>query len=266
ISQRTHEIADTAAESASGNFGARSSTRDTGDGFDHSRSQMNSMAERIDESVSQLSAISGALAHDSRSPVTRLSAAIDTTSARVDEPGAADASQAARADADASRSMSENASEISRSEGGAIQDRRVPSDSAAVAEDSVELYEPSAEQSGVTSCADARSVTVPADREFLSRASANSIDNASKYGGSTITVATRAAEGWGEIIVSDDGPGIPEQDRARVVERFVRLDNARTRTGGGSGLAMVAAVARLHGGESVSSGERGLVATSRLPR
>jgi signal transduction histidine kinase len=74
---------------------------------------------------------------------------------------------------------------------------------------------------------------VPADREFLSRALANLIDNALKYGGSTITVATRAAEDWGEIIVSDDGPGIPEQDRARVVERFVRLDNARTRTGAG---------------------------------
>ncbi|GAO54092.1 MULTISPECIES: ATP-binding protein [unclassified Novosphingobium] len=266
ISQRTHEIADTAAELASGNFGARLSTRDTGDGFDHLRLQMNLMAERIDELVSQLSAISGALAHDLRSPVTRLSAAIDTALARVDEPGAADALQAARADADALRSMLENALEISRLEGGAIQDRRVPLDLAAVAEDLVELYEPLAEQSGVTLCADARSVTVPADREFLSRALANLIDNALKYGGSTITVATRAAEGWGEIIVSDDGPGIPEQDRARVVERFVRLDNARTRTGGGLGLAMVAAVARLHGGELVLSGERGLVATLRLPR
>ena len=107
---------------------------------------------------------------------------------------------------------------------------------------------------------------VPADREFLSRALANLIDNALKYGGSTITVATRAVDGWGEVVVSDDGPGIPEEDRARVVERFVRLDNARTRTGGGLGLAMVAAVARLHGGELVLSGERGLVATLRLPR
>jgi len=89
----------------------------------------------------------------------------------------------------------------------------------------------------VTLCAEARSVTVPADREFLSRALANLIDNALKYGGTTITVATRAVDGWGEVVVSDDGPGIPEQDRARVVERFVRLDNARTRAGGGLGLA-----------------------------
>jgi signal transduction histidine kinase len=83
---------------------------------------MNLMAERIDELVSQLSAISGALAHDLRSPSPG-SRRRSTRPWRVDEPGAADALQAARADADALRSMLENALEISRLEGGAIQDR-----------------------------------------------------------------------------------------------------------------------------------------------
>ncbi|MFK4985817.1 sensor histidine kinase, partial [Klebsiella pneumoniae] len=77
------------------------------------------------------------------------------------------------------------------------------------------------------------------------------IDDAMKYGGRTVTVTTRASAAGAEVSVADDGPGIAPADRARVVERFVRLDNARTLPGGGLGLAMVAAVARLHGGRLV---------------
>lgn len=278
ISRRTHLIAETAAELASGNFGARVPIEGTGDGFDHLRQQMNLMAERIGELVGQLSAVSGALAHDLRSPVTRLSAAIDLALARVEEPRALDALQAARADADLLRAMLETALEISLIEGGAVEDRRRPLDLAAVAEDLVELYDPLAEQSGVQLEARLQPVTVPADRELISRVLANLIDNALKYGGNAVVVTSRAvidAEGthWAEIAVEDNGPGISPADRARVVERFIRLDNARTRPGGGLGLAMVAAVARLHGGHfelgdpapGGASGRQGLVATLRLP-
>lgn len=266
ISRRTHELADTAAQLGRGNFGVRVPLEQTGDGFDHLRQQMNLMAERIDSLVSQLGSIGGALAHDLRSPVARLTAAIDTALAKVDDPDAVDALQAARSDADLLRQMLENALEISRLEGGALEDRRVTLDLAAVAEDLVELYEPLAEQSGVTLEAELAHAAVRADRELLSRALANLIDNALKYGGKRIVVGTRASSTWAEISVSDDGPGIAAEDRGRVVERFVRLDNARTLPGGGLGLAMVAAVARLHGGELVLSGESGLVAVLRLPR
>ncbi|MCW1383122.1 HAMP domain-containing histidine kinase [Novosphingobium sp. KCTC 2891] len=265
ISRRTHEIAETAAQLASGNFGARVSTDEAGDGFDHLRLQINLMAERIDQLVSQLGAVSGALAHDLRSPVTRLSAAIETAMARTEEPRALEALEAARADAEGLRAMLETALEISRLEGGVVQDRRTPLDLAVVAEDLVELYEPLAEQAGVQLAADLLPVTVVADRELLSRALSNLIDNAIKYGGTAITVTTRTQGSRGEITVADNGPGIAPEDRDRAVERFVRLDNARTRPGGGLGLAMVAAVARLHGGELVLSGESGLIATLRLP-
>lgn len=278
ISRRTHLIAETAAELASGNFGARVPIEGTGDGFDHLRQQVNLMAERIGELVGQLSAVSGALAHDLRSPVTRLSAAIDLALARAEEPRAIEALQAARADADALRTMLENALEISLIEGGAVEDRRRPLDLAAVAEDLVELYDPLAEQSEVRLEARLEPVTAPADRELVSRALANLIDNALKYGGNAVVVSTRAvpdADGmtWAEIRVEDNGPGIAPTDRARVVERFVRLDDARTRAGGGLGLAMVSAVARLHGGSFVlgdpvvdgPSGGKGLMATLRLP-
>ncbi|WP_421852323.1 ATP-binding protein [Novosphingobium sp.] len=278
ISRRTHLIAETAAELASGNFGARVPIEGTGDGFDHLRQQMNVMAERIGELVGQLSAVSGALAHDLRSPVARLSAAIDLALARVEEPRASEALQAARADADALRAMLETALEISLIEGGAVEDRRRPHDLAAVAEDLVELYDPLAEQLNVRLEVLLEPVTAPADRELVSRALANLIDNALKYGGNAVLVTTRAVldvdgMSWAEIAVEDNGPGIPLADRARVVERFVRLDDARTRPGVGLGLAMVAAVARLHGGSFMlgdpsaegPSGGKGLVATLRLP-
>ena len=274
ISRRTHLIAETAAELASGNFGARVPIEGTGDGFDHLRQQMNLMAERIGVLVAQLGTVSGALAHDLRSPVARLSAAIDLALARASEPHPIEALQAARADADALQAMLETALEISLIEGGAVEDRRRPLDLASVVEDLVELYEPLAEQSDVRLEARLAAVTAPADRELISRALANLIDNALKYGGAAVTVSTSQrqdpeGEGWAEIAVEDNGPGIAPADRARAVERFVRLDDARTRPGGGLGLAMVAAVARLHGGSLAlsdpPSGRKGLVATLRLP-
>jgi signal transduction histidine kinase len=274
ISRRTHLIAQTAAELASGNFGARVPIEGTGDGFDHLRQQMNLMAERIGVLVEQLGAVSGALAHDLRSPVARLSAAIDLALARASEPHAIEALQAARADADGLRAMLDTAIEISLIEGGAVEDRRRPLDLAAVAEDLVELYDPLAEQSDVRLEAKLAPVTASADRELISRALANLIDNALKYGGTTVTVSTAErqdpdGESWAEIAVEDNGPGIALADRARAVERFVRLDDARTRPGGGLGLAMVAAVARLHGGSlelsDPQSGGKGLVAKLRLP-
>ncbi|WP_232281063.1 sensor histidine kinase [Novosphingobium nitrogenifigens] len=271
ISRRTHAIAETATELASGNFGARLPENRAGDGFDHLRLQMNRMAERIDTLVSELSSVSGSLAHDLRSPVARLSAAIDTALLRVDEPGAVEALQAARADADGLHRMLETALEITRLEGGAVADRRQSINLAQVVEDMAELYEPLAEQSGVQLVTELEPVVAAVDRELLSRAIANLVDNALKYGGHRIVLRTAALPTQAEIDVIDDGPGIPAEDRQRVVERFVRLDNARTLPGGGLGLAMVAAVARLHGGELILRGrddgeKAGLVATLRIPR
>jgi signal transduction histidine kinase len=270
ISRRTRAIAMTAEQLASGNFGARLPEARSGDGFDHLRVQMNRMAERIDALVSELGAVSASLAHDLRSPVARLSAAIDTALERVDEPGAVEALQAARENADGLHRMLDTALEITRLEGGAVADRRMLLNLAGVAQDMAELYEPLAEQSGVLLETRLSPVMAIADRELVSRAIANLIDNALKYGASHVTLRTTAEAGWAEIAVLDDGPGIAPVDRDRAVERFVRLDNARTLPGGGLGLAMVLAVARRHGGEFVlADGDvpdrRGLLARLRLP-
>lgn len=275
ISRRTHEIAKTAQALAAGDFAARLTTKETGDGFDHLRRQMNMMAERIDRLVRQLHSVTGALAHDLRSPVARLRAAIDTAQARSDDAGIIEALQAARADADALEAMLTTALELSRLESGAIGDRRQALDLGQVVTDLVELYEPLAESLGVTLSVDARQVEVMADRELVSRALANLIDNALKYGGDQVRVAVQPVGRSAEIGVSDNGPGIACEDRERALERFDRLDNARTRPGAGLGLAMVSAVAQLHGGELILSdraavgslpGPSGLLALIRIPR
>lgn len=270
ISRRTHAIAETAEALAQGDFAARVPREDVGDGFDHLRRQMNLMAERIDLLVGELRGVAGSLAHDLRSPVARLSASIDTAAIHVsDESSAAEALQLARQDADALQAMLTTALELSRLESATIADRRSPIDLGAACADIAELYEPLAEHAGIALTCETMPMMVLADRELVSRALSNLIDNAIKYGGDRIDVACRAEAGHAVVSVTDNGPGIPREDRARAIERFARLDNARTRPGAGLGLAMVAAVARLHGGSLDLSGrgdgEPGLVAVLKLP-
>jgi signal transduction histidine kinase len=92
---------------------------------------------------------------------------------------------------------------------------------------------------------------VRGNREFLAQAIANILDNAVKYtpsGGAIMLRVRRRSSGEVEFSVTDTGPGVPEEDRARVVERFVRLENSRNEPGAGLGLSLVGAVAEAHGG------------------
>jgi signal transduction histidine kinase len=271
ISRRTHAIADTAEALGSGNFAARFPREDIGDGFDHLRRQMNLMAERIDMLIKQLHSISGSLAHDLQSPVARLRASIDTAlDCDMGEP-ALEALQRARVDAEALQAMLAAALELGRLESGTVEDRRRMIELGEVVDDLAELYEPLAEQSDIVLNWDVAPVRVFGDRELLSRALANLIDNAIKYGGNRIALRCRIEGPWALVSVADNGPGIAAADRDRAMDRFIRLDNARTQPGAGLGLAMVAAVAQLHGGAlELSGGDAvdlgGLVVTLRLPR
>jgi signal transduction histidine kinase len=97
---------------------------------------------------------------------------------------------------------------------------------------------------------DLERAVVPGNEPQLSRMVGNLVDNALRYAISTVELSLSAADGWACISVLDDGPGIPEPDRERIWGRFVRLDNDRSRPGGGSGLglAMVRELAQTHGG------------------
>jgi signal transduction histidine kinase len=126
--------------------------------------------------------------------------------------------------------------------------------------DVAELYEPVAEERGILLKADtAPPLVIRADRQLLGQAIANLIDNAIKYGAPAaaqendgaepeVEVSVSAKEGTAEIVVTDRGPGVPDAERERVLNRFVRLEASRCEPGSGLGLSLVAAVARLHGG------------------
>jgi signal transduction histidine kinase len=133
-----------------------------------------------------------------------------------------------------------------------------------------ELYAPLAEEKGVAlRIAPAGATMIDGNRSLISQALANLVDNAIKYtpAGGQVTVTALETPDGVELRVADTGPGIPEEERARVVERFVRLEASRNSPGTGLGLSLVAAVARLHDADFVlEDNNPGLRATIRFPR
>ena len=172
---------------------------------------------------------------------------------------------------------------IARAESGQARDNMDDFDAAAVANGIHELYEPLAEDDGMT----LRVKTMPAplhgNRELISQALANLVENAIKYGkpapaaqplgadavaGATKEIMIEAQRDGDRVLLSvtDHGPGIPLADRGHAVERFVRLEASRTQPGSGLGLSLASAVATLHGGElRLGDAEPGLRATLALP-
>jgi len=140
-----------------------------------------------------------------------------------------------------------------------------------------ELYEPVADEKGLVLTIDAPAAApVRGNRELVSQALANLVDNAIKYaapaagsaGGHPEIKISAACQGDRVLLtVADNGPGIPEADRARAVERFVRLEQSRSQPGSGLGLSLAQAVAHLHGGDlKLEDNQPGLRTVISLPR
>ncbi len=166
---------------------------------------------------------------------------------------------------------------IARAESGQARDNMIEFDAAEIVRGVAELYEPLAEEKGLTLIVDAPApATIKGNRELLSQSLSNLVDNAIKYA----PVAGRAESARQEIMlgvreegarvlitVADRGPGIAEADRARAVERFVRLTQSASEPGSGLGLSLASAVARLHGGElTLQDNEPGLRVVISLPK
>jgi signal transduction histidine kinase len=165
---------------------------------------------------------------------------------------------------------------IARAEAGAGPENLVDFDAADVARDVGELYEPAAEERGLSLVVTASpGLILHGSRELIGQAVANLVDNALKYGTPSAGAPTEAARvsvtaarlgPMIEISVGDHGPGIAPADRERVQERFVRLENSRSRPGSGLGLSLAAAVAQLHKGSlRFEDNSPGLKAILTLP-
>lgn len=260
-----------------GDLSQRLPVSGSGDEFDRLSSSLNGMLGRIEQLNEGLRQVSDNIAHDLKTPLTRLR---NKAADALDE----DDAQARKAALETIIAESDQLIRtfnallmISRVEAGSIAAELSDIDISAIAADSAELYEPVAEEAGQTMiCEISPGLSVRGNRELVGQALSNLIDNAIKYGsqgdeGSTIRVrVTRSSEGV-EIAISDEGPGVPEDKRAEVVKRFVRLDKSRSKPGTGLGLSLVEAIMALHGGRLVLSDTRdhsdypGLTATMVFP-
>ncbi len=248
----------------------------SGDELDRLAAGLNDMLARIADLMTGLREVSDNIAHDLRTPLTRLRNHAEAALRSADDPAAYRAAlERTIEESDGLIRVFNALLAIARAEAGAESAGIGPFDLGEAVESVAELYAPVAEENGAAlKVAAARGLMVVGNRELIGQAVANLIDNAVKHGApeseaaakTEIAVVARRDGASVAIEVADHGPGIPADDRARALERFVRLEGARSRPGSGLGLSLAAAVMRMHGGAlRLDDNNPGLKVTATLP-
>lgn len=272
---RISSITDTGATIMSGDLSRRIPLNGSDDEFDHLAGSLNAMLERIEQLMTGMREVSDNIAHDLKTPLNRLrnraeAALRDTSGGEVPVRGL----ERVIEDADDLIKTFDALLLIARLEASATAASLEPFDLAQLVRDIAELYEPVAEEAGQRIIMMVPSTAgVVANRQLIGQVIANLIDNALKYGVPSvagaekeISLAVVVGLDGVQLSVSDRGAGIPATDRARVMKRFVRLDQSRSRPGTGLGLSLVAAVARLHAGRVIlEDNQPGLRVVLELP-
>jgi signal transduction histidine kinase len=274
LEERIDQFSGVARAIDAGNLAARVERGETGDAFDRLGSTINGMLQRIESLVRELRMVTDSMAHDLRSPVSRMKSTLERGLGRTRDPAAQAVLGEAIEEADGLHRMLDTALQISRAEAGIGRDQFTRFDLGKALDNLVEIYGPVAEDAGfVLSAESAHGLMVLGHRDLLMQALSNLIDNALKYadGGKQIAVEARVSDEDVIVAVNDDGPGIPDDRLEEALKRFGRLDAARTQSGSGLGLSLVGTIAHLHGGElQLAAGNpggepRGLVVILRLP-
>lgn len=278
VLRRVDAMTDTTRTIMGGDLSGRLPVAGTGDELDRLAENLNAMLERIEALMRGLKEVSDNIAHDLKTPLTRLrNRAEEALRTQRDEAGYRAALESTIEESDGLIRTFNALLMIARAESGQARENMKDFDAAEVARGVGELYEPLAEEKGLDLTVDApAAVPVSGNRELISQALANLVDNAIKYAapeaqrnGATAGIVVKAAAEGDRVllIVADNGPGIPENDRGRVVDRFVRLEKSRSVPGSGLGLSLAAAVAHLHSGElRLEDNAPGLRAVIALPR
>jgi hypothetical protein len=278
VLSRIDAMTGTAQTIMAGDLSGRLPVAGTGDELDRLADNVNAMLERIEALMRGLKEVSDNIAHDLKTPLTRLRNRCEQAlRGAAGEASYRAALESTIAESDDLIRTFDALLMIARAESGQARDNMMEFDASEIARDVGELYEPVADEKGIALKVDASAIApVRGNRELVSQALANLIDNAIKYAGPNGKLNGMPAEivvradNEGERImlsVADHGPGIPDTDRGRVVERFVRLEQSRSEPGSGLGLSLASAVARLHGGElKLEDNNPGLRTTIALPR
>jgi len=279
VLRRVDAMTETTKTIMEGDLAGRLPVAGTNDEIDRLAQNLNAMLERIEALMQGLKEVSDNIAHDLKTPLTRLrNRAEQALRSAHNEAAYRAALDATIEESDALIRTFNALLMIARAESGQARDDMNEFDAAEIAHDVSELYEPLAEEKGLALKVEADApAPVKGNRELVSQALANLVDNAIKYAepqpdrinGAVPEIVVSALTSGDRIMltVADSGPGIPEADRPHVVERFVRLERSRSQPGSGLGLSLASAVARLHGGELVLEDNRpGLKSVIALPR
>lgn len=233
-----------------GDWSRRAPLSGSGDELDDLAEHLNGMLDHINSLMKAMRYAGDSIAHDLRSPLTRLRTRLETSASEVKDPLARGKLIDAADDASELLQTFDSVLRIARLEAGDRRELLAPVDPKPLLDDVAELYEHSFEDAGLNFETHIHQVdSIFADRGLLSQAVSNLLENAIKYndpGGSIVLELKRNKHGRIVIAVIDDGPGIPEAQRERVKERFVRLEDSRSRPGSGLGLSLVTAIADLH--------------------
>jgi signal transduction histidine kinase len=271
LERRVAAIRRTVSEIEAGDLSRRISVLDAEDEFTRLSRDINHMLDRIQHLMDGVREVSNAIAHDLRTPLSRVRSLLDEAL----RPGAkveavSKTAGLAIQGIDDLTLVFDKLLQIAEAESGTRRRSFHLIAQNEIITGVVELYDAAAEAKGVELVfqIDGEPTTL-GDKDLLASATANLIDNALKYAGNLATVQVRATQGRNtvSIIVQDNGLGIPAEERAKVVTRFYRLDRSRSLPGNGLGLPIVAAISHLHSGTLfLADAGPGLIASIVLPR
>lgn len=268
---RVESLSRASREIVGGDLRGRIALRGSHDEFDHLAASLNGMLDRIEGLMEGLRQVSSDIAHDLRTPLTRLRQRVERALRKeTDVESLREALAGTLHDVDSILETFGALLRIAQIEASARRDRFANVDLTEVLKTTVEVYASMAEEKGQTIVeAIPPGLVVLGDRDLLLQLFANLVENAVRHTPSSSTIDVRAARDLGhvEVIIADNGPGIPEHLRSHVFRRFFRLEASRSMVGSGLGLSLAAAVASLHDSAIIlDDNHPGLRATIRLKR
>jgi signal transduction histidine kinase len=270
VSRRIGGIAAVANRISARNLSQRVPLSGAGDSFDRLGAQINAMLDRISGLMEELRLLTDSLAHDLRSPVSRLRAAAQAAAESNDPREQEELLGSVVRNADALMRILTTVLEISRSEALTGRHQFAWFDAGELAAELAEMYDPLADERGASLKFEKphRATPLFGHRQLLAQALSNLLENAIRYGsgGGEIDVRVQRGDKRIRIEVGDRGPGIPHDRRQEALRRFGRLDSSRSDEGAGLGLALARSIAHLHEGElRLDDNRPGLLTTLDLP-